>query len=655
MAGDRLLVLGVCRCNGAARVGLYGVEATRVGAMPGSRLSVFWRLRSCPVYTPLAAAGVYLYVWLWVDPKLLYFWPSPLFPAFLRTAAFSQAFAGRPGGVVAYAAAALSQFYYYPWAGALIVAVAAGLLCWAAWGLLIAAGGRRPRAVHLVPAAIVAMMYARYGHPLAGMLALLLAACLAVLYVFAPLAGSMRRAMLFLALGVPLYCAAAGAYVVYGIVCAIVEFAAYRRRVLAVLLAACALALPYVGGTVLLRLRPVEAYRYLLAFREDAVPLRAALMLCLYLLIPALAAVAALGRLLGRQEHGDDSAAAPDGPGLTRALAPASILVLSAVGLYLSSDWRASTVLQLEYAAHHGQWARVLERARALPGRSYGLLANMSVNWALYHEGQLPYALFAYRQHSRGLLRHPEDFFPPRSVEGPLPSPLEVMRACDIFYELGCINEAEHLADEALEDQGCRPWVLERLAMAKIVKRDPQAARTYLRVLSKDVLYSRRATELLRRLDEDPFLSGDAEVQRLRSLMVAHDSASPETVEAILLGLLAQNRQNRMAFEYLMAHYLLTGDLEGVARNIRRLDDFAYPAIPALYEEAIVLQEDVKGVPVDLGRRSISGETRRRFREFGRVVEGAAGDRDVALRALAKGYRTSYFPYYYFFLGVQDR
>jgi len=329
------------------------------------------------------------------------------------------------------------------------------------------------------------------------------------------------------------------------------------------------------------------------------------------------------------------------------------VLALGIGGVYLSSDGGARTVHRLEYSAHQQRWDSVLKLARRVPARRYGLLVNMTVNWALSHQGQLPYALFAYRQYRLGLLRHPDEFFLQENAERPLPSPLEFMRSSDIFYALGCVNEAEHMASEALEDQGYRPWILERLAMAKIVKREPEAARRYLMALSKDLIYGQRGADLLKRLEQDPLLSSDPDVQRARALMVTQDKPTPDSVEAILLELLARNRQNKMAFEYLMALHLLAKDPKAVARDIGRLGDFAYPQVPALYEEAIVVYHAVTETPVDGVRWVVSQEAVRRCGEFNRIVEACRGDRNRALRALAKDYRASFFPYYFLFPGSE--
>ena len=51
------------------------------------------------------------------------------------------------------------------------------------------------------------------------------------------------------------------------------------------------------------------------------------------------------------------------------------------------------------------------------------------------------------------------------------------------MFELGQVNEAEHMAQESLEFDGDRPDVLRVLAKINIIKGRPQAAAVFLNAL----------------------------------------------------------------------------------------------------------------------------------------------------------------------------
>jgi len=67
---------------------------------------------------------------------------------------------------------------------------------------------------------------------------------------------------------------------------------------------------------------------------------------------------------------------------------------------------------------------------------------------------------------------------------------------------------------------GYYPEGLQRLALINFIKGQTDAARTFLYALSKDFLYEDLAKQYLQRLDTDPLLSTDEEIQRIRSFML---------------------------------------------------------------------------------------------------------------------------------------
>ena len=85
-----------------------------------------WLLRSFIFFTLF-----YLYLWLYIDLKLMYHGAGIItnFPAFYRGRPFFLQFLSYPGGLIEYISAFLSQFFYYSWAGALVVTIQAWLMC----------------------------------------------------------------------------------------------------------------------------------------------------------------------------------------------------------------------------------------------------------------------------------------------------------------------------------------------------------------------------------------------------------------------------------------------------------------------------------------------------------------------------------------------
>jgi hypothetical protein len=112
--------------------------------------------------------------------------------------------------------------------------------------------------------------------------------------------------------------------------------------------------------------------------------------------------------------------------------------------------------------------------------------------------------------------------------------------------------------------------------------------------------------------------------------------------EPMLSALAEQGGQNRMAFEYLMAWYMLTGQLTKFVQNLGRLPEFGYTQVPPLYQEAAVIYAYGTKKPVPL---AISPEAQQRIERFTSIYNKYGRDKDAAFGELAKEYAGSYFFY----------
>ena len=124
-----------------------------------------------------------------------------------------------------------------------------------------------------------------------------------------------------------------------------------------------------------------------------------------------------------------------------------------------------------------------------------------------------------------------------------------------------------------------------------------------------------------------------------RSLMLA--------AEDLLRQLLASNRQNHMACEYLLTHYLLTGEFKKLARQVGQLEGFGYTVIHRPVEEALVLGQKLQGLEFELHGLKIQPDTLRRFQSFCDALGEKTGQAPVALAALAPDFGDTFWYYYY--------
>jgi hypothetical protein len=116
--------------------------------------------------------------------------------------------------------------------------------------------------------------------------------------------------------------------------------------------------------------------------------------------------------------------------------------------------------------------------------------------------------------------------------------------------------------------------------------------------------------------------------------------------ERTLLWLLERNGQNRMAFEYLMAWYMLNKQLGKFAQKIEHLRDFGYAEVPTHYEEAALIYVYGTKKPIHLEGYLSSPQKRRQIEDFTRLINKYGGDKQAASRELSKAFPNTYFYYY---------
>ncbi len=595
----------------------------------------------------------YLYLWVKVDLRLVYHGGIIItnFPVFYRGGVFFRQFLSYAGGPVEYLSAFLSQFFYISWAGALVVTAQAWLLCVCTDYFLKALNASLLRCVRFLPAILVLVTYTRYTYHFVTITALLVSLLFVCLYLRLAPKGRLLAFVFFLLLSVILYYVAGGAYLLFATLCAIYELFFSRRWQTALAFLFSAPAIAYVGGVLISGVSIAEAFTELLPcsdkilFHETRKKFIEVIYI-LYLLVPLTALALGFWQILvkskvKRKPGGEFPKADSKTPSwytgrpvLRWSLE--SCLVLGIAGTaFFCHDNERKTVLEADYYAYNKMWPEVLATYHRHPNSFFIVHA---VNRALYHTGRLGVDMFSYNQHPDTLFLTSESHIHAQ------------WKKADVYIELGVVNMGESALIESIERLGERPMILKRIALINMVKGKLATARVYLGALSKTIFDSEWAEHYLSVLQSEQSLFADEQVRRLKERMMESDygfaSYSPEK---ILLLLLEKNRKNQMAFEYLMAWYLLTVQLEEFVQNLWRLDDFGYSRIPRYYEEAILIYEVLTSSKVDLGGRRISPQTYERARGFSDISNRLRGsDQLTVMHTTIRDYGDSYFFYYNF-------
>jgi len=592
----------------------------------------------------------YLYLWLGVDLRLIYHGGGTIanFPSFFRGWTFFQQFTSYPGGLIEYLSAFLSQFFYIGWAGALIVTLQAWLICVCIDDFLKAVNAPQLRWLRFVPPILLLTIYTQYTYHFLTTMALLTALLFVCLHIRISPKSRLLSLLVFAVLSIILYTIAGAAYLLFAVFCAIYELLLVRRWHMALVYLLLAVVIPYLEGVLLFNVSIIDAFSNLLPFSWRILPFepckRMVIMVyILYLLLPLTAFGLGLWQIIVKRKVKEKSRVKSSKSGsriiawytgspLCRWTIESCILfAIAGSAVFFSYDKKVRALFKVDYYACHKMWPEVLLAASSFSDDYFIVHA---VNRALYHTGRLGYDMFCCPQHPDAMFLTAQEHYPAH------------WKRFDIFIELGFINLAENALLESLEIFGERPILLKRLALVNMVKANSGAVQVFLRALSKTLFHAEWANHYLTHLQSDPNFATDDRIQHLRNLMVEKDSPfrgySPEKA---LLALLEKNRQNRMAIEYHMAWYLLSGQLDKFVQNLDRLDDLDYSEIPRNYEDAILVYTSLSKKFVNLHGRRLSPQSHHRFKDFVETFNHYGGNSQAAFSELAKDYGDSYFFY----------
>jgi len=307
-------------------------------------------------------------------------------------------------------------------------------------------------------------------------------------------------------------------------------------------------------------------------------------------------------------------------------------------GLYQRCNLMAEQVMGYDFMARHQTWNRILTAVKAdRPNHQIGVTAQ---NLALAMRGQLSEHAFEYNQNGlAGLL-------PPFERD-----PMSPLVTGEAFYQLGMINTAQRFAfeaQEAIPDFQKSARCYKRLAQTNLIVGNYAVARKYLTALQKTLFYRDWATETLPLLGNETAINAHPEYGRLRLLAYHEDFYFSDRETPQMLGrLLMSNPQNRLAFEYLEAAYLLTGNLDGFVSCVDMGQSLGYNTVPKHFQEALILwwshsHGPNEQMPMQLNPAIIQGMNR---------FYGVSNTPGMTNEVLARQFGNTYW--YYFFTTLQ--
>ncbi len=546
---------------------------------------------------------------------------------FLFSGEYFTGFLSKPGGISDYAGNFLTQFFFYSWIGAIIIATLLTFLQRVVW-LLSKKTGANPVYIPLsfIPSLLYWSLLCDENYLLGGLMALLIVSCF--IFILTLFDTPSRRIFYILLLITPLYWATGIASVLlplYAIIYEIHEKKIKRRWLILFPLTSIlfALSLPVICKLTFLQYPLLRAFTGVNYYRFPLnIPVTSGIAGILIVGTPLILS------LLKRQ--------IPRGRALLISIQLALLLVGGFFLISKSSDMKKEEVMAYDFYTRMRKWDNIVAMANKKTPSSP--LSVACLNLALAKTGMLSDRMFSYFQNgTQGLL-------PGFVRDYTIP-----MIAGEIYYHLGLINTAQRYAFESMEalpDYQKSVRAIKRLAETAIINEQYPLAHKYLCLLQKTFYYRKWATMAINTIQDESKIEQHQEWGWLRQCRPDKDFLFSEGEKDMMLGILfTKNQHNRMAYEYLMAYCLLSKDLDHFIRYFPLGKAVGYLTVPRSYQEALAyIEGTTESRSPKVPAYPVSNQVISRFIHYKNIYLGQAN----ASPTLKKQFSDTYWYYLHF-------
>ncbi len=313
------------------------------------------------------------------------------------------------------------------------------------------------------------------------------------------------------------------------------------------------------------------------------------------------------------------------------------VILLVAVGYFLflkSFDPFKRELIYIDYYADQEQWPEILKLAESI--HDYDFRVNYQVNRALAHLGKLPDQLFDYPQllGSNGL------FLDTSNLNGSFTMPLS-----DLYFDLGFMSESLHWAFEAQTLIPNSPRILKRIVEIYLINGKYDRAEAFLRVLGKNKL----CTDWVSKYEKyvtDTSLAAKDPVMAEKRLFSPHAEVVNSGPIANLGLLLETNKDNRMAYDYMMSLCILDSHLSEFVKYAQNYSHYKIKTLPRAWEEAMSLYIlKTKTFPPFVTQETISKECLKRLAQFNGTMKNYHNNKEAAKAEMWKNFGHTYWYY----------
>lgn len=492
---------------------------------------------------------------------------------FLFTSYYWADLMSRPGGLSDYLGTFLTQFYYYSWLGAFVIAVLLVLLqagvkklcyTWTDYSFVTLP-------LTFIPSIILWGLLCDENYLLAVLIAVLL--LMATILLYLKIKNPAFR-ILYISLLLPLlYWLSGGVFCIFGLLCILSEWLYFKQltklqwRIMLVIVAGVTVFSPF--AVSLFVQYPLSRLWWGISYNRYPVvsPYPLLTLWLSILFIPLLSSL--IGKRVTKISN----------PSVIFFTEIIVIIILAILVVRSAADWRKEEIMAYDYSVRNKDWHEIIHMANKKDPDTP--LSVTCLNLALYKDGSMGNSMFRYFQNG------PEGLLP--AFQRDFTSPLI---AGEVYYHLGFLNTSMRYSFEAMEalpDYKKSSRAMLRIAEINLLNGEYKVAEKYLHILKHTLFYRERAEEMLKCLGNEQEINRNIEWALLKKYRMRDDFLFSENEKDQMLGLLFVNDQtNKMAFEYLMAYTLLIKDLDHFVQYYPLGKKLGYKEIPAHYQEALL-------------------------------------------------------------------
>jgi len=583
----------------------------------------------------------WLYILFAVNPAITYFLQQP---AFFLSKNYLYGHLAYPGGLIEYLSTFLSQFFYFPWIGALIIVLVIWLISYITGRITKSLNFNKYNLlIQLIPAAGLLFIHSNNEYILTTSMILLSSILFFYIYIQIPTRRIiLKSSILIISSAVLFHISGGSALIHYIFMCLLSELFNLKKNksVLVFILLVFAAFMPYFSARLFNYITLEQAYLFLLLPEPYYHP--PVLLYGLFIYYPLLIIYISLEK----EDFFSSSSIINNKIALSeKHISYISLIVqiiliagLTILTVIFAVEPEQKFVNKVKYLAYNEEWEKLLELVKEHPTNDR--FVNFHTARALYHTGRL----------AEDLLDYPQYWGKHALFLGEIVSRTILMDNSDVYFDLGHIRAAQHWAYEAQTIYENSPRIIKRLAMTNIILGNYKAARSILGILKNSIIYKDWAEHYQQLINDPSKLEADSLVQSKRKLQPTDIFfIDRENVNYDLSLLLKKNPNNRMAFEYLMAYHLLSNEIEDPFKNLRYLKGLGYKKIPRIYEEALMVYLTKKNIKrINLNGYTISNNTMERYRDYGRIVFKYNNDMRDAQEELYSNHGNTYWYYLHY-------